>query len=67
MKNISYGSFTDSLINHRSQNDRADFYGLESDVGLLPTEGVNSGSTAYCVDTGNVYIYLSATGRWYLQ
>lgn len=67
IRNDTYGSFSDSLINKRSRADRADFYGLEADVGLLPTEGINSGSSAYCVDTGNVYIYLSSTQTWYLQ
>ena len=67
MKTNTYGSFTDSLLNQRSTSDRADFYGLEADVGLLPTEGINSGSSAFCVDTGNVYIYLSSTQTWYLQ
>lgn len=67
IQNNTYGSFSDSLINQRSKSDRADFYGLEADIALLPTEGINSGSTAYCVDTGNVYIYLDATKTWYKQ
>lgn len=67
IKNSIYGSFSDSLINKRSKSDRADFYGLEADIDLLPTEGINSGSTAYCVDTGSIYIYLEATNTWYPQ
>ena len=66
MKN-SYGSFTDSLLVQRHSNEPAFFYGLEADVELLPTEGLVSGSKAFCVDTGSIYIYLAATKKWYAQ
>ena len=66
MKN-TYGSFTDSLFYQRHSNEPSFFYGLEADIALLPVEGFVSGSKAYCVDTGNIYIFLASTKQWYLQ
>lgn len=62
-----YGSFDDSMSGVRNANDRLDLYGLSEDVDKLPTEGINSGSTAFCVDTGDVYIFLRYTKQWYKQ
>lgn len=63
----TYGSFTDSMMNLRNVNDTAMLWGLEADVPLLPTTGVRSGSKAFCVDTGAVYIFLEYNGQWYKQ
>ena len=67
MMETDYGSFSDSLMNTKNKNDRAEFYGLSEDIGKLPSTGINSGSTAYCADTGDVYVFIKSTGKWYKQ
>ena len=58
-----YGSFklVEVAGNHKT------FMGLSSDVVLLPNEMENTitGSTAFCVDTGEVYFYEETTKTWY--
>lgn len=58
-----YGSFvlTEVKGNHKM------FMGLSSDVTLLPNEMENTitGSTALCVDTGEVYFYEESSKTWY--
>ena len=67
MMETDYGSFSDSMLNVKHGKDRAEFYGLSSDVDKLPATGINSGSTAYCADTGDVYMFIKSTGQWYKQ
>lgn len=67
MMETDYGSFSDSMLNIKNRKDRAEFYGLSADVGKLPVEGIKSGSTAYCADTGDVYMFIESTGQWYKQ
>ena len=38
-----------------------------SEVANLPTEGVNAGAWAYCVDTGDTYMFNAKTNQWVLQ
>lgn len=41
---------------------------LSADVGELPTyDDLMTGSSAYCIDTGDFYKYESTTKRWYKQ
>jgi len=40
--------------------------GLKKDIGLLPTN-VPTYTKAYCIDTGELYIFEATTGQWYLQ
>ena len=58
-----YGSFklVEVAGNHKT------FMGLSSGVTLLPNEMENTitGSTAFCVDTGEVYFYEETTKTWY--
>lgn len=58
-----YGSFklVEVASNHKT------FMGLSSDVTLLPNEMENTitGSTAFCVDTGEVYFYEESSKTWY--
>jgi len=58
-----YGSFvlTEIKGNHKL------FMGLSSDVTLLPNEMQNTitGSTAFCVDTGEVWFYEETSKTWY--
>lgn len=42
------------------------YYGLSKDVSKLP-HYVLSGSSAICVDTGDLYLYLKDTDTWYKQ
>jgi hypothetical protein len=45
-----------------------EFFGLSADVIKLPTVSViGTGSIAYCVDTGELYIYERTTKKWYKQ
>lgn len=58
-----YGSFKIVEVkgNHKT------FMGLSDDVSLLPNEMQNTitGSSAFCVDTGEVYLYEESTKTWY--
>lgn len=40
--------------------------GLSKDVGKLP-HYVETGSSAYCDDTGEIYIFEKTSDTWYLQ
>lgn len=62
-----FGSFKDTMMYLKNQNDKLELYGLSQDVGQLPTENVVTGSTAYCVDTQDVYIFEETTSEWYKQ
>lgn len=57
-----YGSFklVEVKGNHKS------FMGLSSDVYLLPNNMKNTcvGSTAFCIDTGDVYFYDDTNKQW---
>ena len=58
-----YGSFKIVEVkgNHKM------FMGLSDDVSLLPNEMQNTitGSSAFCVDTGELYLYEESTKTWY--
>lgn len=58
-----YGSFR--LVEIKG-NYKA-FMGLSSDVTLLPNEMENTktGSSAFCVDTGELYLYEETSKTWY--
>lgn len=48
--------------------DRYDFQGLKADVSSLPkVNAIGTGSTAYCVDTAELYMYEKSTRTWYEQ
>lgn len=41
---------------------------LSADVGKLPTsDNLMTGSSAYCIDTGDFYKYEATTKKWYNQ
>ena len=58
-----YGSF--KLVEVKGNHKM--FMGLSSDVTLLPNEMQNTitGSTAFCVDTGEVWFYEETSKTWY--
>ncbi len=58
-----YGSF--KLVEVKGNHKM--FMGLSSDVTLLPNEMQNTitGSTAFCVDTGEVWFYEESSKTWY--
>ena len=58
-----YGSF--KLVEIKGNHKM--FMGLSSDVTLLPNEMENTitGSSAFCVDTGELYIYEETSKTWY--
>ena len=58
-----YGSF--KLVEVKGNHKM--FMGLSSDVTLLPNnmQGTITGSSAFCVDTGELYLYEESSGTWY--
>lgn len=58
-----YGSF--KLVEVKGNHKM--FMGLSDDVSLLPNEVQNTitGSSAFCVDTGELYLYEESTKTWY--
>lgn len=56
------GSFVATSTNGGIRN----YDGLSKDVLKLP-HYVDTGSSAYCIDTGEIYIYEKSSDRWYLQ
>lgn len=40
------------------------YYGLSKDVSKLP-HYASTGSSAFCVDTGDMYFFLESTDSWY--
>ena len=54
-------------VDGQDRNQR-NYQGLSIDVDKLPTyDDLEAGSTAYCVDTGEYYIYHAKTKTWYQQ
>lgn len=42
------------------------YYGFSNEVSKLPKyDSLKTGSTAYCLDNGDTYIYSDATKQWY--
>ena len=58
-----YGSF--KLVEEKGNHKM--FMGLSSDVTELPNnmQGTITGSSAFCVDTGELYLYEESSGTWY--
>lgn len=56
------GSFVATDVDGNIRN----YDGLSKDVGKLP-HYVETGSSAYCIDTGQIYIYEKTSDIWYLQ
>lgn len=58
-----YGSF--KLVEVKGNHKM--FMGLSDDVQLLPNEMEETitGSSAFCVDTGELYLYEESTKTWY--
>lgn len=50
-----------------SENGEKDYRGLSKDVSKLPKGYPNTGSTAYCVDNGDLYMFEKTSNKWYLQ
>lgn len=43
------------------------YKGLSKDAPVKLPHYVGQGSTAYCADNGNTYMYIEETDEWYLQ
>lgn len=56
------GSFVATDVDGKIRN----YDGLSKDVSKLP-HYVGTGSSAYCIDTGQIYIYEKTSDTWYLQ
>lgn len=56
------GSFVATEVDGNIRN----YDGLSKDVEKLP-HYVETGSSAYCIDTGEIYIYEKSSDTWYLQ
>lgn len=56
------GSFVATSINGNIRN----YEGLSGDVSKLPKyDNLSTGSSAFCVDTGDLYKYEKTTKTWY--
>lgn len=56
------------------ENGKRNYLGLSADVAKLPKKSVcpeytdlKTGSTAYCVDDGSLYMYEESSDTWYAQ
>ena len=56
------------------ENGKRNYLGLSADVAKLPTKSVypeykdlKTGSTAYCVDGGSLYMYEESSDMWHEQ
>lgn len=63
-----------SFRNDKLENGKRNYYGLSADVAKLPKKSVcpeytdlKTGSTAYCVDDGSLYMYEESSDTWYAQ
>lgn len=56
------GSFVATSVSGQIRN----YEGLSSDVSKLPKyDNLSTGSSAFCVDTGDLYKYEKTTKTWY--
>lgn len=55
-----------SFVVRSSSSGVYQLYGLSKDVDKLPTT-LAMGSSAYCVDTGDLYMFDSENSQWILQ
>lgn len=56
------GSFSATSVDGKIRN----YEGLSADVGNLPKyKDLETGSSAFCVDTGELYKYEKTTQTWY--
>lgn len=63
-ESVDLGSF--EIVKY--ENGIYEFAGLSEDIGKLPVvDAVKSGSNAYCIDTGEVYMYEKSSNRWFKQ
>lgn len=61
---VDLGSF--EIVKY--ENGIYEFAGLSKDIGKLPVvDAVKSGSNAYCIDTGEVYMYEKSSNSWFKQ
>ena len=52
----------------REDVNQRNYQGFSADVDKLPKyDNLEAGSTAYCLDTGDYYIYHAKTKTWVLQ
>lgn len=50
------------------ENLKCRFYGLSSNIDKLPkNKAIGTGSTAYCIDTSEVYMFFQLNLTWYKQ
>lgn len=51
-----------------TEGNKRNYYGLSIDVSKLPKyENLSTGSTAFCVDNGKLFLYHAPTKMWYEQ
>lgn len=63
-ESLDMGSF---VINKQTDNV-FEFIGLARDVPKLPkVDSIGTGSTAYCADSKELYMYEKTSKEWYLQ
>lgn len=63
-----------SFRNDKMENGKRNYLGLAADVAKLPTRAkypqyvdLKTGSTAYCVDDGSLFMYEESSDNWHEQ
>ena len=55
------------MVSVKQQGNVYDFRGLKSDMDKLDPNIIKNGSTFYCMDTVEVYMYDESTKQWIFQ
>ena len=55
------------MVSVKQQGNVYEFRGLKSDMDKLNPDVIKNGSTFYCMDTVEVYMYDESTKTWLLQ
>lgn len=55
------------MVSVKQQGNVYDFRGLKSDMDKLDPNIIKNGSTFYCMDTIDVYMYDESTKQWLFQ
>ena len=68
MNSIVCTSSTNIMLDAGIVKVLRDYELLSNDFGKLPTsDNLMTGSSAYCIDTGDYYKYEATTKQWYKQ
>ena len=55
------------MVSVKQQGNVYEFRGLKADMDKLNPDIIKNGSSFYCMDTGEVYMYDESTKKWLFQ